>query len=128
MRFGEIIGPFVFVASGMAVPFFCLLFAWLSPTGRERPRILRQSLPRFALWIASASLLLASVSLVRVQMIAPRVPSPFWIALNWVSAACWMLVLLLALFGKGRPRVSLFIWSIVFPIFAALLFGTAYTY
>ncbi len=116
------------VAFGMAVPFCSLLFAWLSQFNRERPRTLRESLPRFALWLASLSLLPASVSLVRVQVIAPRTPSPVWIALNWTAVLCWMSVLLLALLGKGKPRVSLLVWSIIFPVFAAMLFVSAYTY
>jgi len=61
-------------------------------------------------------------------MIAPRVPSRGWVALNCIVVVFWALAFLLAIFGKGEPRLKIIVWSIVFPIFAALLFGDAYTY
>lgn len=123
-----ILGAFVIVGLGIAIPFFCLLLGWLSPSTQEASRSLRESLLRLALWLASLSVLLISVSLVRVQMVSPRVPSIPWITLNWVSAVCWIIVFFLSLFGKGKPRIALLGWSITFPIFSALLFMSAYTY
>lgn len=124
----QILGSVVIVGFWLAVPLFLLLFGWLTKDDMARPKNVRESLPRLALWLASFSLLLMGVSLVRVQMLAPIVPSRPWIALNWTSIACWALVFLMSLFGKGKPRTALLTWSIAFPIFAALLFITAYTY
>jgi len=123
-----ILGAFVIVSFGMAIPFLCLLLGWLTPSKQEGPHSLRASLLRLALWLASLSLVSVSVSLMRVQMLAPRLPSIPWITVNWISGACWLLVLLLTLFGKGKPRIALLGWAIAFPIFSALLFITAYTY
>jgi len=123
-----ILGSIVIVGLGLAVPFFCLLLGWLTKVDVARPKNFRESLPRLALWIASFSLLVMLVSLVRIQMLAPTVPSSPWIALNWTSVACWALAFLMSLLGKGKPRTALLTWSITFPIFATFLFMTAYAY
>ena len=123
-----ILGSFIIVSLGMAVPFFSLLLGWLSPNKQEGPRSLRESLLRLALWLASLSFVLVFASLVRIQEIAPTSPSTFWVALNWVSAACWMLVFLFSLLGKGKARIALLAWSVTSPVFAAILCGLAYTY
>ena len=123
-----ILGSFIIVSIGMAVPFFSLLLGWLSPIKQEGPRSLRGSLLRLALWLASLSFVLAFASLMRIPEIAPTSPSTLWVALNWVSAACWMLVFLFSLLGKGKARIALLAWSVTLPVFAAMLCTSAYAY
>ena len=120
MKAPGILGSFIIVSFGMAVPFLSLPLGWLSPNKQEGSHSLRESLLRLALWLASLSFVLAFASLLRIQEIAPTSPSTPWVALNWVSTACWMLVFLFSLLGKGKARIALLGWSITFPIFAAI--------
>jgi hypothetical protein len=128
MTFGRIIAACLVVAIGLAIPFFLLLFGWISVRAQIHPHTLPKSLPRLSFWFASSSLVLELASLVHFEMIAPSLPGVFWIVLKWTSAVCWMLVAVFEWFAKRKQRAFLLIWWFVFPIFVGMLVVSSYAY
>jgi len=129
MGFGHAIGPFVLVGLGMVGPAICLVFGWLTCNRVSSSLNIKEKLPRVGLWLASLSFLLTSSFLVRLHYLnSPSVNNPpekFWIPLNWLTVLYWASVIVLVLLGKGKPRLALFVWTIVCPIFAGMLYVSA---
>jgi len=131
MDFGRALGPFVLVGFGMVGPALCLFFGWLIRNPVSTSVSIREKLLRIGLRLASLSFLLTSSFLLRLHyFISPanQPPEKFWIPLNWLSALCWASVFVPVLLGKGKPRLALFVWTILCPIFAGMVYVSAYAY
>ena len=116
----------------LAIPLLSLLVAWFGLSTAEPLQTKRERLSTIAFRLALVSSIFVFAYLVRLYVLnTPSVlnpPEKYWIPVNWFSGLCWLSVLVLVLFGKGKSRVGLGLWCVVFPIFVWFAYAAAYSY
>jgi hypothetical protein len=132
MLFRYYLSAVILVAIELAIPLACLFVAWFNLFIAAKPRTRRERLPTMAFRLALVSFALAFAYLVRLYILnTPSVlnpPEKFWALVNCLGGLCWLAVLLLVVLGKGKSRVALGLWCVIFPIFVGMAYVAAYAY
>jgi len=120
------------VAIFLAIPLLCLLIAWFDLSKAKSYQTKRERLPPIAFRLALISFIFAFAYLVRLYVLnTPSVlnpPEKYWVPVNWFSGLSWLSVIVLVIFGKGRSRVGLGLWCVIFPIFVGFAHVAVYAY
>jgi hypothetical protein len=126
---------FAFISVLMVPAVSCLIYAWRAL--RKNPAdsgstLTRAKLLAAAIYPAALSQILVLGFLLQGfhgdrQSFAGPAP-PIWALANWITVFAWLFVVGAVAAGRGSARRPLFLWTVIAPVTAWLIFLMGYDY